>query len=267
MSRGQAAVSAGALARPRAARGGRSPAGWRWRVAGVLLVATALFFAMNWVYQVVRKPTELLAPVGVVLAKAPPATWAAYGHLFREHATDVVTAEFLAALAQVEGSGNPVASTYWRWQWSLNPFEVYRPASSAVGMFQITDATFREATRYCIHDHRLTRDGPWYEPRSCWFNILYSRIVPSHAVELTAAHLHQAVVAALARQRVVGAGLEQKQGLAAVIHLCGPRRGDLFVRRGFHPAPAERCGDHDLRRYLDRVRHLQREFTRLDRAG
>jgi len=44
-----------------------------------------------------------------------------------------VSAEFLAALAQVENDGNPIATTYWRWSW--NPFEVYRPASSALGMF------------------------------------------------------------------------------------------------------------------------------------
>jgi len=38
----------------------------------------------------------------------------------------VITPELLAALAQVEGSGNPVARTYWRWRLSWNPFEVYR---------------------------------------------------------------------------------------------------------------------------------------------
>ena len=53
------------------------------------------------------------------------------------HATAVMTPELLAALAQVEGAGNPVARTYWRWQAGWNPFEVYRPASSAVGMYQM----------------------------------------------------------------------------------------------------------------------------------
>ena len=56
-----------------------------------------------------------------------------------------MTPDFLAAIAQVEGSGNPVARTYWRWSWRRNFFEVYRPASSAVGMYQITDGTFAEA--------------------------------------------------------------------------------------------------------------------------
>ena len=30
--------------------------------------------------------------------------------------------QLLAALAQVEGAGNPVATTYWRWRLTWNPF-------------------------------------------------------------------------------------------------------------------------------------------------
>ena len=38
-------------------------------------------------------------------------------------------AALLAALAQAEGAGNPVASTYWRWRLTRNPFASYQPAS------------------------------------------------------------------------------------------------------------------------------------------
>ena len=48
-------------------------------------------------------------------------------------------------------------------------------------MFQITDGTFAEARRYCIHDHVVVEDGPWHDARSCWFNGLYTRVVPGHA--------------------------------------------------------------------------------------
>ncbi len=262
-----AAVNARTLPLPRASRRTRRAAGRRFRLAVYALLGIAVWAVLNWAYHVIRKPSELLAPVSPVLAKTPHSTWAAYGHLFREHSTEVVSAELLAALAQVEGSGNPVARTYWRWQWSLNPFEIYRPASSAVGMFQITDGTFREARRYCIHDHTVARDGPWYDPASCWFNSLYSRIVPSHAVELTAAYLDQAVRDTLSRRRGARASLEQKHALAAVIHLCGGRRGEAFVKRGFRVAPGEGCGDHDVRRYVDRVTLLERQFARLKAAG
>ena len=161
-------------------------------IVGTIVVLT-VWSTANWLYQVVRKPTELFFPVDGVLAKAPAETWRQYGPLFRRHSTAVITPELLAALAQVEGSGNPVARTYWRWRLTWNPFEVYQPASSAVGMYQITDATFREARRFCIRDHVVVEDGPWHDTRSCWFNGLYTRVLPSHAVEMTAALLDRGV--------------------------------------------------------------------------
>src|SRR6267142_211412 len=75
------------------------------RIAVIGVGALALFSATNLVYHVARKPTELLA-----------------------------------ALAQVESAGNPVARTYWRWRLSWNPLAIYQPASSAVGTYQMTDA-------------------------------------------------------------------------------------------------------------------------------
>src|SRR6059036_3516731 len=182
--------------------------------AVVILVAWS---AVNWVYQAINKPTEIFFPVSESLAKTPPETWQRYGPLFSEHSTSVITQELLAALAQVEGGGNPVARTYWRWQLTWNPFELYQPASSAVGMYQIIDPTFREARRYCIHDHVVVEDGAWHEWRSCWFNVLYTRVVPSHAVEMTAALLDRSVAGTMARHRATTATLQQKQDLAAII--------------------------------------------------
>lgn len=218
-------------------------------------IVTALALA-NWIYQAARKPSEILFPVSGVLFKTPSATWREYGPLFRAHATAVITPELLAALAQVEGGGNPLARTYWRWQLAWNPFEVYQPASSAVGMFQITDGRFAEAKRYCIHDHRSVEE-------ECWFNGLYNRLVPSHAVELTAAFLDRSVGHTLARARASGATLRQKQDLAAVIHLCGASAAEGYARRGFRAAAGQRCGDHPLAAYLSHVNATRRQFTRL----
>ena len=61
--------------------------------------------------QVVRKPTELFFPVSGVLAKSPRDTWREYGAAFRHFATPAISPELLAALAQVEGSGNPLVRT------------------------------------------------------------------------------------------------------------------------------------------------------------
>jgi len=236
------------------------------RIVVIAIVVVTLWSAMNWTYQVIRKPTELFFPLSGVLAKTPRETWRQYGSLFREHATSVITPELLAALAQIEGAGNPVARTYWRWRLTWNPFRVYEPASSAVGMYQITNATFREAKRFCIHYHAVVEDGPWYDPSSCWFNGLYTRVVPTHAVEMTAALLDRSVAQTLERQQATAATLEQKQDLAAVIHLCGAGPGDAYARRGFRLNAGQHCGDHDVTRYLADVNALKRRFMRLASA-
>ncbi|HEX5049081.1 MAG TPA: lytic transglycosylase domain-containing protein [Gammaproteobacteria bacterium] len=228
-----------------------------------IAVAAVAFFTVNWAYQVARKPSELLFPVSGAFFKSPAETWAAYGPLFRRHSTAVLTPDLLAALSQVEGSGNPVVRTYWRWSLTNEPFEIYRPASSAVGMYQITDGTFAEARRYCVHRHVVVEQGPWYDVKSCWFNFLYTRTVPSHAVELTAAYLDRRVAEVLARQRITGATLRQKQNLATLIHLCGAGAGTGYARRAFSLSAGERCGAHDARVYLGRVTAMQRLFAQL----
>jgi hypothetical protein len=231
-------------------------------VAGLVALAT-LWAVVNGIYQVTRKPTELFFPVSGTLYKTPSETWSDYAPLFRRYATEVITAEFLAALAQVEGSGNPVARTYWRWSLRSNPLEVYRPASSAVGMYQITDGTFEQAKRYCIHDHTVVEQGPWYDWRSCWFNGLYFRVLPSHAIELTAAFLDRTVSMTLAAHRIPRATLAQKQRLAALVHLCGAGTGERYARDGFVLPADLRCGDHDAREYVARVSAMQEVFTLL----
>jgi hypothetical protein len=220
-------------------------------VVGFVVAALAL----NWVYQVLRKPAELFFPVSGALYKTPTETWRQYEPIFRRHSTEVVTPELLAALAQVEASGNPVARTPWRLSATTDPREVYRPASSAVGMYQITDGTFREAKRYCIRDHVALEN-------ECWFTGLYLRVIPSHAVEMTSAYLDRRVARVLERRKTA-ATLEQKQDLAALIHLCGAAAGEAFARRGFRLVPGQRCGEHDARAYLARVGAMKRVFARL----
>jgi hypothetical protein len=254
---------AGRLRRPRRGSKRATACHWKAAVVGHGIVALVGLFALNGIYQLIRKPGELLAPVSAAFSKSPESTWQSYGRLFEKHSTSIVSSEFLAALAQLESSGNPVARTYWRWRWSWNPLEIYRPASSALGMFQITDGTFAEARNYCIHDHRVVTQGPWREPNSCWFNGFYTRLLPSHAIELTAAYLHQSVSTLLAAARATRASLAQKQRLAAVIHLCGTQRGAIFARQGFRARPGERCGDHNLGRYIGEVERMKARFARL----
>ena len=234
------------------------------RIALYVVCAAIVLVAGNFLYQVIRKPTELFFPLSTVLYKTPEETWRAYGDLFRRYATPHISAGLLAALAQVEGSGNPLVRTYWRWSWPAAPFNFYRPASSAVGMYQITDSTFEEARHWCIHAHQLTHEGAWNDWQSCWFNRLYLRVLPADAIELTAADLELKVAAILeALPRGGAARGAQIEHLAAVVHLCGAGAGALYARRGFRFSPGQRCGDHDPRQYLERVDAFNQEFTRL----
>ncbi len=224
----------------------------------------ALFFALNWLYQVARKPTELFFPVSGTLNKTPGETWREYAPLFKRYSTPLIKPELLAALAQVEGSGNPLAQTYWRWDFRPRPFDVYRPASSAVGMYQITNGTFEEARHWCIRAHRVVAEGAWNDWDSCWFNALYTRVLPAHAIELTSAYLDRAAAAALGQARLHRVKPTQIEELAAVIHLCGAGAGEAFAARGLRLTAEQRCGDSQARAYVARVQAYVRVFSALE---
>lgn len=228
----------------------------------LFMVCGVIWLTLNWGYQVVRKPSELLFPVSGAFYKTPSQTWDQYQALFRRHSTTLITPPLLAALAQVEGSGNPLVRTYWRWSFSARPFEIYRPASSAVGMYQMTDGTFAEARRYCVHDHQVVADGPWHDFDSCWFTGLYTRVIPSHAVELTAAYLDRRVRDIVARRKAQPT-TAQLQDLAAIIHLCGAAAGARHAARSYRIRSGERCGDHDVRGYVGRINAVKQRFAAL----
>jgi hypothetical protein len=225
------------------------------RIIVIVVTVFATFFVANLIYQVARKPTEMFF-LAAGAKKVPAETWRHYAPLFREYSTGAITPELLAALAQVEGAGDPLARTYWRWRITWNPFRLYAPASSSVGMYQITDAAFSEARRYCIRDHTVVEDD-------CWFNGLYTRNVPSHAVELAAIFLDRHLTAILSLRRNGSSTPEQKQDVAAVIYLCGTGSAEAFARRGFKLTPGERCGDQDVATYLAHVKAMKRKFVRL----
>lgn len=226
------------------------------RLASVATILLATVALLNIAYHVVRKPTELFVFVGNSLDKEPAENWRQYGPLFRTYSTATITPELLAALAQVESSGNPVARTYWRWRWTFNPFAIYKPASSAVGLYQMTDPAFGEAARFCVRDNVVTDIG-------CGFTSLYTRAIPSHAIELASVYLDRQVADVLGRAGDVKASREQKQDLAAFIHLCGSGPAMAFARRKFQMIPGERCGDHLVASYVARVNAMKRQFQRL----
>jgi len=230
------------------------------RIAGSVAILLPVLALTNLVYHVIHKPTELFAFIGDRLDKEPAETWRQYGPLFRAYSTSAITPELLAALAQVESSGNPVKRTYWRWRLSLNPLAIYQPASSAVGLYQMTDPAFAEAARFCVRENAVADTG-------CGFTSLYIRTIPSHAIELASVYLDRNVADVLARAGVGKPSPQQKQDLAAFIHLCGAGPATRFARRKFQMIAGERCGDHLVAAYVARVNAMKRQFQRLAAGG
>jgi Transglycosylase SLT domain len=226
------------------------------RVVVIGFAFVAVCSVVNLVYQMLYKPMEVFAPISSEFNKAPIETWRQYAPLFREYSTVSIPPELLAALAQVESAGNPVATTYWRWRLTADPFAIYQPASSAVGMYQMTDAAFAEAEGHCILHHAVVETG-------CSATALHSRVVPRHATELTAVFLDRNVAAILGHRRKTKVSRQQREELAAVIHLCGTGLAMAFARRGFRLTPGEHCGDHDVATYLSQINAMKRKFLRL----
>jgi hypothetical protein len=226
------------------------------RIAAGVAILLAVVALANLISAVVHKPTELFAFIGHRLDKEPAETWRSYGPLFRTYSTSTIAPELLAALAQIESSGNPVDRTYWRWRWSFNPFAIYQPASSAVGLFQMIDGAYADAAKFCIRDHAVVDSG-------CGFTSFYIRAIPSHSIELASIYLDRNVAAVLARADNVKANASQTQDLAAFIHLCGGGPATAFARRHFQMIATERCGDHLVSAYVTRVNAMKRQFLRL----
>lgn len=228
----------------------------RWvRVGSALTLGFAAIFVINLVYQVSRKPSELLFFVGDSLKKSPTETWRSYGLHFRTYSTRSVSPELLAALAQVESSGDPIGRTYWRWEPSYHPFRIYRPASSAVGLFQTTDPAYAEVTKFCIRDSKVMSERCGSGP--------YFRTVPSHAVELASIYLDRNVRAVLSRAGNPASTAQQREDLAAIIHLCGGGPATAHARRRFLARGDERCGDHHVATYIAKVNFMKRRFQQL----
>lgn len=235
----------------------------RRRLVACGIAIIPLFLAVNLVYQVTRKPAELLAPISGSFLKSPSAAWERYGSLFQEYSTPIISPTFLAALAQVESDGNPFARPPWRWAWSWDPFELYKPASSALGIFQITDGTFIEARKSCLAAGADSKDETSNDSPPCGNPILYTRISARDSIEMTSAYLHRHVARILALHPKRKTTSAQKEKLAAVIHLCGAKRGEQFAARGFRILEGEQCGAHELENYLERIERMKRRFARL----
>lgn len=232
-------------------------------IAVLLALAVSITFTVNTVHWILRKPTELLAPISQVMVKSPEETWRAYGARFQQYSTETVSPSLLAALAQVESSGNPAAHTYWRWNLKASDwFGLYRPASSSIGMYQMTDPAFQDARSYCIRNHKVVAE---ISLDKCSHDPVLARISPAESIELTAIYLDRKIVAALEEEGGPKPSATKLLTLGAIIHLCGLGPAENFIARGFTLEPEERCGDHDPADYLAQVLAFAKQFDAVER--
>lgn len=215
------------------------------------------FFALNFLVQIARKPAEALGLLGLGRSRSVTETWRAFSRDFQRHATEITAPTFLAAMAQVESSGNPLATPKWRFRWSGSIWRWFAPESTSVGLLQLTDGGFERARKFCIHKGQVARAGPWYDWNSCWFDWAYLRISASDSIEMTSAYLHHEVTTALGNRKT---SLRNQRRLAAVIHLCGPGSAGKFIRSGFNLGSTGYCGRHDVRSYVETIERYDRQL-------
>jgi hypothetical protein len=211
-----------------------------------IFLILALIIA-NFFLQVIRKPAELIGMFAKNSYKTTQETWETYEHLFKMHCTHIMTPHFLCGLAQVESSGNSLITPKWQFRLTSNISRIYAPVSSSVGLMQYTDATFKDAKRFCIHDHKVAMGG------SCWFNFLYNRLSASHSVEMTSARLHYYIEQIIDEFGYSDISLENKHKLGAVIHLCGVSKGRAFAAGYFNFDVIPKCGSHSPAIYYGRI--------------
>ena len=128
-------------------------------------------------------------------------------------------------------------------------------------MFQLTDGTFR-GERYCIHNHMVVEDGPGMICTYLLVQQLYTRIVPSHAIELTAALLDRPGRRGDRFPRSASSTRQQKRDL--ILSSTSAEREPARLRCSRVPPRAhQKCGDHHASSYLARVNGLKVQFARL----
>jgi hypothetical protein len=84
---------------------------------------------------------------------------------------------------------------------------------------------------------------------------------------LASIYLDRNVAAVLSRAGDLVANVQQRQDLAAFIHLCGGGPATAYARRHFQMMAGERCGDHLVAAYISKVNAMKRQFMLLAADG
>ncbi len=208
-----------------------------------------IIVGVNFAYQIYKNPLHVLSFFSRPMNKTPKQTWNAYGDIFESASTRRVSPALLAALAQVESRGNPLAAPEWRMQFSSDLADIYAPASSAFGIMQITRGTFDLILKTC---------GKSGEP--CPNPDLATRMRTRDSVNLIAGFLVRSMEDILSPKGLQKISDEKLTKLAAIIHLCGPEVGRRLVRYAYHVNALPKCGSHWPAVYTSQVFEMKNAF-------
>lgn len=211
-----------------------------------LCQAGLAYLAVNFVVQLAKKPTEILSVAGFFKSKRPEETWRAYRAYFTDSASDLLSADYLAALAHQESGGNPWASPPWRVRLNSKVFDIYAPSTTAVGLYQFLDET------YATVAGENPGTGYWG-----------SRLSPQASTQVAARYLNREVERIRQEHGLRKLSAERAQAIASIVHLCGKGKAVQFVRSGFSYSRLGMCGAHSPQRYVEQVQSLKLTFATL----
>ncbi len=223
-----------------------------------LLGVLISLFLFNIGWQLYRKPTELLRPAIGFFHKSPIETWRDYQDEFQKYSGKYFRPSFLAALAQIESNGNPLAQSYWDWRFSTNWRRIFAPASSAVGIYQITNSTFLDAKRFCKKSGKLFYDATHLKLKHCKENRYASRLSAEDSIRMVSSRMEYYLNKLLRGRKL---SLQQSERVASVLHLCGVYKAKRFVKAGLSYRAIGKCGSHNPRYYYKKIQKQQRKIA------
>ena len=218
---------------------------------------------INLIYQTITTPSHIFKWIPLSFKKTPKQTWQSYNRIFKKYSTPLVSKYFLAALAQIESSGDPLASSYWKLRITPKIRNIYSPASSAAGLFQITNHTFKESKKFCITKNKIITKSKFKKHPSCYLNSFFSRFIPSHSTQMVSARLHYYLNNFISKYKKHLNNTQSIEKLSSVIHLCGINRARNFIKKKMHFSKMPKCGDHNAYIFYKKLNKYKKYFIRI----
>lgn len=209
-------------------------------------------------FHIYHKPSIILLPVSNSFNKLPNETWDTYKDYFNEYSSKTISPFLIAAIVQHESAGNPLAQTYWKWNWDVNPFKWFAPASSSLGLMQMTSGTWEDAKKFCTLGGEVIREEG---KKSCW-NFLASRLFPASNIRLASIRYHYYLKKWKESLGVDNLSSKLSRRFISVMHLCGVEKAFKWADKP-HLLKKRRCGGHSVREYLRSIARLERKFRNI----